>query len=186
MAEMVESAGSLVEESQAPDDAIVFGGQRRNMAMGIAMFGAGAAAFVSGLTHTFFAEAIAWTFILWGIFFLYTDLLLTTRKLEVRSDSLTVDVPFRPWSRKRVWKWEAINRVDVIVHRRDIRQDTATLQVYHQYPGEISLDREDVNYDPELARLIVERARLKPDKSSVAVDMANLPLGSDTTFTWKK
>lgn len=185
MAEMVETAGTLGEEQQAPEDAIVFGGPRRNMAMGIAMLGAGLAAFVSGLTHTFFAEAIAWTFVLWGVFVLYTDLLLTTRKLEVRSESLTVDVPFRPWSRKRVWEWENINRLDIIVHRRDIRQDTATLQVYHQYPGEVSLDREDVNYEPELARLIVERAGLRPDKESGAVDLTNLPLGSERTFTWK-
>lgn len=186
MADMVEHAGTMGEESQLQDNVIVFGGQQRNMAMGIAMLGAGAAAFVSGLTNTFFTEAIAWTFTLWGVFFVYTDLLLSTRRLEVRDDSLTVDIPFRPWNRKRVWKWEDINRMDVVVRRRDINQDSATLQVHHQFPGEIALEREDVHFDPELARLIIERARLKADKNSTGADLTNLPLGSDAMLTWKK
>ena len=65
-----------VAEATAPkqEEGLVFGGEDAYtaMAMGIAMLGAGASAFVLGLTHTFFAEAIAITFIFWGLFFLYT------------------------------------------------------------------------------------------------------------------
>jgi len=58
--------------------------------------------------------------------------------------------------------------------------------VHHQFPGEISLDREDRNFDPELAMLIIERAKLKPDGEAAGVDLANLPLGKSTILTWKK
>ena len=78
MTELAETVST--EQVPTESDKIVFYGQRRNMAMGVAMLGGGAAAFVAGLTSTFFAEAIAWTFVLWGVFFLYGDLLLATRR----------------------------------------------------------------------------------------------------------
>jgi hypothetical protein len=170
----------------AEDNALVFGGETRNMAMGIAMAAAGAAAFVLGLTTTFFAQAIAITFIFWGLFFIYTDLLLSTRSYTVRDDGLEIDVPMRPWSRRRTWAWKDVNRLDVVTYRRDINQEHSNLQVHHQYPTEIALEREDRNFDPALARLIIERAQLKPDKEAAGVDLSNLPTGKDATYTWKK
>ena len=113
--------GAAVEPA-AQDDVMVFGGEKRNMAMGIAMFGAGAAAFISGLTDTFFAEAIAWTFMLWGIFFIYGDLLLTTRRFEVREDGLTPQKSLPPVEPpKRVRAWQDINRMDIVMQRRDLK-----------------------------------------------------------------
>jgi hypothetical protein len=177
-----------IAQATAPkqEEGLVFGGETRNMAMGIAMLGAGAGAFVAGLTHTFFAEAIAITFIFWGLFFLYTDLLLSTRRFTVSDEGLKIDVPMRMWSRSRMWAWADINRLDVITYQRDVDLANAMLQVHHQYPGEIALEREDRNFDPELARLIIERAGLKPDKDTAGTDLANLPAARNATYTWKK
>jgi hypothetical protein len=49
----------------------------------------------------------------------------------------------------------------------------------------MALDREDRNYDPELVRIIIDRAKLRPDAASKAVDLDNLPLGETVTYTWK-
>lgn len=185
MAEMVGTVNTAVEPVEPVDNVMYFGGERRNMAMGVAMLGAGGAAFVSGLTHSFFAQAIAWTFIFWGLLFLYGDLLLSTRRFEVRDDTLTVSIPMRLWNRKRVWAWQDIHRLDVAIHGRDIRQDGVTIYVHHQFPGEIALDREDRNYDPELVRVIIDRAKLRPDAASKGIDLDYLPLGETATFTWK-
>jgi hypothetical protein len=172
--------------AQAEDSGLAFGGESRNMAMGIAMLGAGAGAFVLGLTHTFFAQAMAITFVFWGAFFLYNDLLLSTRRYTVTDAGLKIDVPMRPWSRSRLWAWKDISRLDIVTYRRDIDPENSTIQIHHQYPGEIALDREDRNFDPELARLVIERAGLKPDKSAAGITLANLPTGRDETYTWKK
>lgn len=184
MAELAETA--LAEQVQPASDKIVFYGPRRNMAMGIAMLGGGLAAFVSGLTATFFTQAITWTFMLWGVFFLYGDLLLSTRRLELTEDALTIHVPLRPWTRSRTWKWTEVTRMDIVVRRRDLAQNTAMLQIFHQFPNDIALEREDTNYDPALAQLIIERARLKPDGQAQPVDLTDLPLGTDENFSWKK
>jgi len=185
MADMTETT-ALAEVTAAPRNEIVFGGETRNMAMGIAMFGAGFAAFVSGLTVTFFTEAIAWTFIAWGIFFIYGDLLLMTRRFLVTDAGLEIQIPFRFWSRNKAWAWKDISRFDVIIDRRSTRASDANLHVYHQFPGEVALDREDRNFDPELAALVIERARLKPDGQAARIDLNNLPLGKSMTLTWKR
>lgn len=174
------------EETSAPDNALVFGGEKRNMAMGVAMAAAGAAAFVLGITGTFFAQAIAITFLIWGLFFIYSDLLLSTRRYIVRDDGLEIDVPMRLWSRGRFWAWKDVNRLDIVTYRRDISQEHSMLRIHHQYPGEIALEREDRNYDPALAQLVIERAQLKPDKDTAGVNLATLPTGTDATYTWKK
>ena len=136
---------------------------------------------LSGLWH-----GAAWTFVLWGIFFLYGDLLLATRRLELTDDAMKIVIPLRPWGRSRTWAWKDISRMNVLVHRRDLDQESAIIQIYHQYPGEIALEREDTNYDPGLAQLIMERAHLKPDGQEQVVDLANLPLGQEMLFGWKK
>ncbi|MBK8046031.1 MAG: hypothetical protein IPK16_02195 [Anaerolineales bacterium] len=171
----------------APDeDVVVFGGEHRNMAMGVAMLGAGVAAFIATYTSTFFAQAIAWTFIIWGLFFLWGDLLLTTRRFEVRPDTFTVDIPFRLWGRRKVWAWKDVNRLDILIERRDSRPDDAQIRIHHVYPGSIRLDREDRSFEPELVRLIIDRAKLKPEATSGGVDLYSLPLNQEISFTWKK
>lgn len=183
MAELVDSTSA----AEVPaDDVIVFGGAKRNFAMGIAMFGAGFAAFVASLTATFFVRAIASVFIAWGLFFIYTDLLISTRRFELRPDTLTVRVPFRLWNRNKVWAWKDITRLEIVIHRRDIEAASAMLRIHHQYPGSLSLEREDRNYDPELAYLVVQRAKLRPDGAGHPVDYSSLPLGEDQIIAWKK
>ena len=184
MADSIET--TLTEPVAPPRNAIVFGGETRNMAMGIAMLGGGIAAFVAGLTHTFFAEALAWTFIAWGVFFLYGDLLLMTRRFIVTDDALEIRIPFRFWSRNKVWAWKDVYRVDVVIDRRATHAKNTAIHVYHQFPGEIAIDREDSDFDPELVALIIERARLKPDGDAAKVDLNNLPLGNSATLTWKR
>ena len=95
------------------------------MAMGIAMLGAGAGAFVLGLTHTFFAQAIAITFIFWGLLLLYNDLLLSTRRFTITDEGLKIDVPMRLWNRSRTWEWNDISRLDVVTYSRDINTKNA-------------------------------------------------------------
>lgn len=186
MAELAEPVAVLEEQAAARHHAIVFGGETRNMAMGIAMLTGGAAAFVAGLTNTFFAEAIAWTFIAWGVLFLYGDLLLATRRFIVTDEGLQISIPFRFWSRNKKWVWRDINRMDIVIDRRNTHARDCHLHVHHQFPGEISLDREDRNFDPELAALIIERARLKPDSAAAGADLSNLPFGKSVTLTWKR
>jgi hypothetical protein len=165
---------------------LVFGGETRNMAMGIAMLGAGGGAFVVGLTHTFFAQAIAITFVFWGLLLLYNDLLLSTRRFTITDEGLKIDVPMRLWNRSRTWAWDDVSRLDVVTYSRDISTKNAVVQVHHQYPGDIALEREDRNFDPELAYLIIDRAKLKPGKETAGLDLGNLPSGIDATYTWKK
>ena len=184
MAEATEIS-TVGAEPQA-QNAIVFGGETRNMAMGIAMLGGGAAAFVAGLTHTFFAEATAWTFIAWGVLFLYGDLLLMTRRFIVTDEQLEISIPFRFWSRHKVWDWKNVYRMDVVLDRRNTHPKDCQIQVYHQFPGEIAIDREDRDFDPELVALIIEHARLKPDGDAVGVDLSNLPFGKSAVLTWKR
>lgn len=184
MADSIET--TLMEPAAPARNAIVFGGETRNMAMGIAMLGGGVAAFVAGLTHTFFAEAMAWTFIAWGVFFLYGDLLLMTRRFIVTDEALEIKIPFRFWSRNKVWDWKDVYRVDVVIDRRSTHAREVAIHIYHQFPGEIAIDREDSNFDPELVALIIERARLKPDGDAAKIDLNNLPLGKATHLIWKR
>lgn len=88
------------------------------------------------LTSTFFAELIAGRLYSGACFFLYGDLLLATRRLERTDDAMKIVIPLRPWGRSRTWEWKDISRMDVSVHRRDLKQDAAVLQIYHQFPGE--------------------------------------------------
>lgn len=186
MADVTETTTMSIEQATPRRDAIVFGGETRNMAMGVAMLGGGIAAFVAGLTHTFFAEAIAWTFVAWGVLFLYGDLLLATRQFIVTDEALEIKIPLRFWTRDKVWEWKDIYRMDIVIDRRNTHSRDSQIHVYHQFPGEISIGREDRNYDLELASLIIERARLKPDGDAVSVDLNNLPFGKSFVLTWKR
>jgi hypothetical protein len=186
MADATETTTIVAEQAAPRRNAIVFGGETRNMAMGIAMLGGGIAAFIAGLTHTFFAEAMAWTFIAWGLLFLYGDLLLATRQFIVTDDGLEVKIPFRFWSRDKAWAWKDIFRMDIVIDRRNTRVKDCRIQVYHQYPGEITIDREDRDFDSELVALIIERARLKPDGAAASVTLDNLPVGKSVVLTWKR
>ncbi len=180
-----ETAAGEEAQPEAPRD-IVFYGTQCNMAMGVAMLVAGALAFSMGMTHVFFAEAIAWTFVLWGILLIYGDLLDIYEIYRVTEDALVIYNPLRPWGLKKIWDWGHIHRLDIVVRRPDARYEDAMLQVYYTPEGELTLEREDRVYDPELARLIIERAGLQPADSSNPTDLTRLPAGRTGTYTWKK
>ena len=62
------SGAQTAEASTATSGAnsIVFQGSAKNMAVAVAMFATGGLAFSMDLTHTFFANATAWTFVIWA------------------------------------------------------------------------------------------------------------------------
>ncbi|MCE7990165.1 MAG: hypothetical protein DYG89_54180 [Caldilinea sp. CFX5] len=164
---------------------IIFTGTHRNMAVGVAMFVTATLAFSMDLTHTFFARATAWTFVLWGLLFIYGSLLDVYQTYEVRDDALVIRNPIRFLMGNKVWVWENLQRIDLVVRRTDAEYQDTTLKVYYQEPGELTIEREDRVYDPELARLIIERAGLQPVDKKNPTNLAQLPKAK-ATYIWNK
>jgi len=184
MTEIAEVA-NLPATDHPADHKIVFGGTQRNMVVGIAMLATAALAFTMDLTHVFFATAMAWTFVLWGALLLYSNLLDLYETYTVTDEGLTIKNPLRPWGATKVWDWAHINRVDVLVKRAEAELTDAVAQVYYTPEGEIATERQDRVYDPELVRLIVERAKLKPTNPANPKDFAHLPAGKKT-YVWNQ
>jgi hypothetical protein len=182
------SMADVAEATQAPIEpqAISFYGTPRNLVPGMALVLAGALAFTMHMTNVFFAEAMAWVFVIWGLMLIYAGLLDIYQIFTVTDDALIVYNPLRPWGRTKEWAWSDINRMDVIVRKKDIRPQDAKQQVYYQAPGELALEREDHAFDPKLAQLIVERAGLRPADKANPKDMAQLPTEIKATFTWQR
>jgi hypothetical protein len=149
------------ETAQADDDRIVFRGAPGNMVVGVALLLAGASAFVMGMTDVFFAEAMAWTFIIWGALFLFGDLIDSTKSWTVTSEALEINTALRFWTPRKVWPWQMINRLDVIAKRNNGKAEDVEMQVYFTPEGDTVLEREDRVYSPQLAKLIIERSGLK-------------------------
>ncbi len=122
--------------------------------------------------------------VIWGALFLYGDLLEGSRKFIVTDAGLRIEVPLRPWGREKLWAWKDINRVEVIIKRRDTHIDDVVMVVQHVYPGEISIDREDRNFNADLVRTIIERAKLRPDGAVAGLD--TLSFGKEATYAWKR
>ncbi|MBX3012603.1 MAG: hypothetical protein KF832_13895 [Caldilineaceae bacterium] len=173
------------EVSSTESNKIVFTGTQRNMAVGTAMFITGALAFSMDLTHTFFANATAWTFVLWGLLFIYGSLLDVYQTYEVTDTTLTIRNPARFLLPTKVWAWENIQRIDVVVRRADAEYQDATAQVHYQEPGELTIEREDRVYDPELVRLIIEHAGLLPVDKKNPTDFTQLPK-TKATYIWNR
>jgi hypothetical protein len=164
---------------------LVFQGTPRNLAVAFAMLAAGVLAFSMNLTHTFFAEATAWVFVLWGALFLYIGLMDLYQTYEVTDEGLIIRNPTRPWAATKFFDWGHLHRLDLIVKRVDAQLDDAVMQVYYTPEGEIALGREDRAYDPELAGLIIERAGLKPTEPANPSDLTQLPKGK-ATYVWNQ
>jgi len=128
---------------------------------------------------------MAWTFVLWGALFLYGNLLDIYQTYQVTDEALIIKNPLRPWGATKVWDWAHLHRMDVVVKRAEAELDDAVMQIYYTPEGEIVIEREDRGYDPELARLIIERAGLKPTAPENPKDLAQLPPGKRTYF-WNK
>jgi hypothetical protein len=186
MAEVYGAVDTPIENnSGTASNKLVFEGTQRNLVVGLAMLATGALAFSMDLTHTFFAEAMAWTFVLWGVLFLYGNLLDIYQTYEVTDEALIIKNPLRPWGATKVWDWAHLHRMDVVVKRAEAELDDAVMQIYYTPEGEIVIEREDRAYNPELARLIIERAGLKPTAPENPKDLVQLPPGKRTYF-WNK
>lgn len=180
------SETETTNETQAGEKTkIIFTGTHRNMAVGVAMFVTATLAFSMDLTHTFFARATAWTFVLWGLLFIYGSLLDVYQTYEVHDDALVIRNPIRFLLPNKVWAWANLQRMDLVVRRTDAEYQDATLKVYYQEPGELTIEREDRVYDPELARLIIERAGLQPVDKKNPTNLAQLPKAK-ATYIWNK
>jgi hypothetical protein len=164
---------------------LVFTGTQRNLATGFAMLAAAGLAFSMNLTDVFFAEATAWTFVLWGALFIYIGLMDIYQTYEVTDEGLVIRNPMRPWAATKLYDWGHLHRLDIVVKRVDADYEDAEIQAYYTPEGEIAIEREDRAYDPELARLIIERADLKPTDPNNPKDLTKLPKGK-TTYIWNK
>jgi hypothetical protein len=181
-----QSMASGYGVTEAPTQSkFVFGGTPRNLALGFAMFAAAALAFSMNLTDVFFAKAVAWIFVLWGILFLYIGLMDLYQVYEVTDEALIIRNPMRPWAATKVFDWPHVHRMDIVVKRRDAEFEDAELQVYYTPEGEISIEREDRAYNPTLAAWIIERAELRPTSSTNPTDFTKLPQGK-ATYIWNK
>lgn len=180
---MANAAVAEATKTQPDSTATVFYGKPQNVAVAMAMFATGVLAFSMDLTHTFFAEAMAWTFVIWGALLLYGKLIDIYQAYEVTDEALIVRNPVRFLQATKVWKWQNIQRVDVVVKRADAEYQDAVIQIHYQEPGEIVIEREDRTYDPELARLIIERAGLSPTADNSLSDLKKLPIGK-ASYSW--
>ena len=70
-----------------------------------------------------------------------------------------------------------------MVKRADAEYQDAIIQIHYQEPGEIVIEREDRAYDPELARLVIERAGLSPAAGNDLGNLTELPQAK-TTYSW--
>lgn len=174
-------------ETTAPpaEQKLVFTGTQRNLALGVAMFAAAVLAFSMKLTDVFFAEATAWVFALWGVLFIYIGLMDIYQTYEVTDEGLVIRNPMRPWAATKLFDWPHLHRLDIVVKRVDATYEDAEIRVYYTPEGEIVIEREDRAYDPELVRLIIERAELQPTDPSNPSDLTKLPRGK-ATYIWNK
>ena len=168
-----------------PDNKIVYRGSPHNMAVGIVLILAGVSAFVMGMTDVFFAEAMAWVFVIWGALFLLNNIVDSTKTWTVTDDALVISHPFRFWSPGESWDWAHINRMDLVARRRDPKVEDIELQVYFTPAGGSVLEREDRVYSPELARMIVEKSGLKPTSSHNPTTYADFG-SAKTTYVWNR
>lgn len=185
-AEVTVPETSIPPSPPAAAEVIVFSGFKRNAAAAVGLIAGGGLAFTMNLTDTFFAEAIAWVFLAWGVFLLYTNALEMFEQFILREDALVIRNPYRLWARTKVWEWAKIQRMDIWVRRFDPTYENVYLQVYYNAgetwdPG--TLRREDTRFRKELAEQIIERAGLKPEKGNPE-DLADLPAVQPARYKW--
>lgn len=185
MANAYETVAGETAEAPVAEPKLVFTGTQRNLAVGVAMLAASVLAFSMKLTDVFFAEATAWTFALWGALFIYIGLMDIYQTYEVTDAGLIIRNPMRPWAATKLFDWPHLYRMDIVVKRADAQYEDAEIQVYYTPEGEIAIEREDRAYDPQLARLIIERANLKPTDPGNPADLTALPQGK-ATYAWNQ
>lgn len=173
------------EESPQAPESVTYGGTSKNLVPGMAMLLAGVLAFFMGMTDVFFAEAVAWTFIIWGALLIFAGMIDIYKSFEVTGEALIIRDPMRPWNRRKVWRWEFIRRLEIHVSRKDWRASNATMQIYFNDESDLGTEREDRSLDPELAQLIIERAGLRPASADNPRSLEELPLEQKATYSWQ-
>lgn len=186
MTEVTATEVTATEATTTESESMTFGGSQKNMVIASAFLIASLAAFTMDMTDTYFAEAIAWTFAIWGALLLYSNVLALYQTYEVRDDGLYIHNAIRFWSLNKLWDWDEINRVDVLVKRQDTQYQDVMMHVYRTAPGEIVREREDRTFEPRLAALIIERANLQAVGDSNPENLIKLPLNRKATYHWTK
>ena len=188
MAEIAQIAPIPETDEFEPTDPKFSGSSSRNnnMALGVGMLVAGGASFSMGMTDVYFAGALAWVFVIWGVLFIYVGLIDDAETYVVTDDALVIKNSMRPFSRKKVWSWADVNRMDVVIGQEDdTRNEDAEMHVYYMDPGgEITIEREDRQYTPALARLVIEQAGLSPAGDDNPTDLEHLPEGK-AAYIWQ-
>ena len=185
MADVATAAAPTGQEEEPTTESIVFEGVTGNFVPGIAMLFAGLMAFTMGMTDVFFARAFAWIFSVWGGLFIFYGLLDLNNTYEVTKDALIYRNPMKIWSPRRVWDWERLIRVDVVVKRRNAHERDLEMRVYYTPEGELSQEREDRGFDPKLVQFIIDRAGLKPADNATPATTTDLPRDQKTIFSWQ-
>lgn len=179
-------AAETPEEAPAEVSApITFGGTTRNLVPGMAMLLAGVLAFYMGMTDVFFAEATAWVFIIWGALLIYAGLIDINETFEVTDEAFVIRNVMRPWRSRKVWDWDHISRLEIVVRKKDARLSRAKMQIYYTPEGELGIERQDRSYDPRMAELIVERAGLAPASADNPHAMDAVPLEQNAVYIWQ-
>ena len=168
-----------------PQSPMIYTGTSNNLVPGSALLFAGILAFSMNMTDVFFAEAMAWTFAIWGALLIYSGLLEINETYEITDDALIVRNVMRPWAPKKTFSWDRVTRMDVVVKRAEGKDDDVTMHVYYQPQGELATERRDRVYDPSLATTVVERASLNPSDRNTPKDATRIPRKEKATFTWK-
>ena len=179
-----DAAATSTDEKRAKHPS--FSGTNNNMVVAVTMLLAGLLAFTMNMTSTFFAEATAWTFIIWGALLLFIGLLDYLQTYEVRDDVLVIRNPLRFWASYKEWPWENVYRMDVLVGRRTNHPEDAKIHIYRDTEGELIKQREDRSFDAKLAELVVEKAGLQPVEDENPDRMAELPMAQKATYHWTK
>ena len=169
--------------SQSP---LVFSGPKKNLVTGVGMAAAGLMAFSMGMTETFFIEAMAWTFLIFGGLIIYSNLLERSETYTLTDEGLTISNPMRFWGSKRVWEWKHINRMDLVVKRNDPVAEDVKAFVFYTPPTQPGvLNRVDLAFNPGLLKAIASRANLKPEKGSAFAALDVIPQDNPGTYSWK-
>lgn len=172
------------ETTQPAAESFTYGGSSPNMVPGVALLFAGVMAFSMGMTDVFFAEAIAWTFAIWGLLMIYGGLTDIYTTYEITEDALIIRNPIRPWLLRRTWDWGRVNRLDVVVKRNGAGKNDVVMQIYYAPEGELSNEREDRIFDATLAQIIIERAGLSPESGTPANAM-DIQKAEKASYSWQ-
>ncbi len=185
MADAYGMTNPAPQDAAQATDRVTFHGTPHNMGVGLTLLLAGAAAFVMGMTNVFFAEAMAWTFVIWGALFLFGDLIDYTSTWTVTPEALEIKSALRFWTPRKVWDWANFSRMDVLVKRNEAKAQDMRMQVYFTPPGDSVLEREDRVFSPQLARLVLEHTGLKPTSPANPANFEEIP-AQKAEYIWNR